>query len=498
MQLPRRIPWASLSELEQLCSLIYSDETDLHSKQLAVNKLSAWKSITQLSHALESTLGLLTVTLQDSSASQPSSSAVLSGYNLRQCYSTAIIRLVNGLVDPLQSGVYARSIASIAAQLGLPAWLVEVRHAATHEELPSLGVLRDAAHESLRWLFHNYFMPELHPSSAESDRRQPLRSAAHLLKKYSVLMKIVTRDTSLRQKHQPEIDSVLRDVERWIAEAKTAVDISSGNIGWEGAEWDDSTVNSEQEVKERLALEALCGNLMEKGALVPLAKKKRVLDARSFHPLRAVTSIWTPLIQHIESLHAGFIPILVTQLASQLFNEPAAPAPGTPPARDSSYDSFIAAWAVYLLDTQTLSTGDEGVDQRLITRANIIPLVVGGLGPLGLSTLSERKTVKAFLDELCKRDVRLAEICTTLNEAPQYVQEWKDSDLEVMNERLGTLFSHSHPSAPAPTLHPTPEMTNVASDSPCVDRKLPPGWSVPGPNSGWRPSPIGVYVPCKT
>lgn len=87
------------------------------------------------------------MTLQDGLASQPSSSAVLSGYNLRQCYSTAIIRLVNGLVDPLQSGVYARSIASIAAQLGLPGWLVEVRHAATHEELPSLEVLREAAHE---------------------------------------------------------------------------------------------------------------------------------------------------------------------------------------------------------------------------------------------------------------------------------------------------------------------------------------------------------------
>jgi ribosomal biogenesis protein LAS1 len=87
------------------------------------------------------------VTLQDDLVSQPGSLAVLSGYNLRQCYSTAIIRLVNGLVDPLQSGVYARSIASIAAQLGLPAWLVEVRHAATHEELPSLEILREAAHE---------------------------------------------------------------------------------------------------------------------------------------------------------------------------------------------------------------------------------------------------------------------------------------------------------------------------------------------------------------
>jgi len=96
---------------------------------------------------LESTLGLLAVTLQDTPESHPPSPVVLSGYNLRQCYSTAIIRLVNGLVDPLQSGVYARSIASIAAQLGLPGWLVEVRHAATHEDLPSLQVLREAAHE---------------------------------------------------------------------------------------------------------------------------------------------------------------------------------------------------------------------------------------------------------------------------------------------------------------------------------------------------------------
>ena len=112
-------------------------------------------------------------------------------------------------------------------------------------------------------------MPELHPSSpAEPVRRQPLRSAAPLLKKYSVLMKAVTRDTSLRQRHQPEIDSVLRDIERWIAEAKAAVDISSGDLGW-----DDPTVDSTQTVKERLALEAMCDHLMEKGALVPLAKK---------------------------------------------------------------------------------------------------------------------------------------------------------------------------------------------------------------------------------
>jgi hypothetical protein len=99
-----------------------------------------------------------------------------------------------------------------------------------------------------------------------------------------------------------------------------------------------------------------------------------------------------PLIHHIESLHAGFIAVLIAQLTSQLLNEPIAPVPGIPSARDGSYDSFIAAWVVYLLDTQTLSGGDEDANQELMNKANIIPIVMGGLGPLGFSTLLERKT----------------------------------------------------------------------------------------------------------
>ena len=82
--------------------------------------------------------------LQDNSPDPSSSSSYLS---LRHSYAACIIRLVNGLVDPLQLGAYARSIASIAQQLGLPLWLVELRHAATHEDLPSLELLREAARE---------------------------------------------------------------------------------------------------------------------------------------------------------------------------------------------------------------------------------------------------------------------------------------------------------------------------------------------------------------
>ena len=119
--------------------------------------------------------------------------------------------------------------------------------------------------------------------------------------------------------------------------------------------------------------------------------RKRTLEPTSVYPRNAVVSIWMPLIHRIESLHVGFITTLAKQMTLQLLNEPAVQEPGTSSARDSSYDSFIAAWVVYLLDTQTLSA-DEVASRGLITGANIIQAVIGGLGPFGLSTLSERKT----------------------------------------------------------------------------------------------------------
>jgi hypothetical protein len=67
---------------------------------------------------------------------------------IRQSYAMAIVRLVNGLVDPLQQGIYARPISAIAAQIGLPIWLVELRHSATHEDLPSVEVLREATNQA--------------------------------------------------------------------------------------------------------------------------------------------------------------------------------------------------------------------------------------------------------------------------------------------------------------------------------------------------------------
>lgn len=138
MRLPQRVPWVSLAELEFVHDAIYIHEEH----DAAIDRLAAWKFGGSLPFALEATLAFLVALRVDKEPSNPRSSLFV-----RHGYAAAIVRFVNGLVDPLQSGWYARSIASIASQIDLPLYFVELRHAATHEELPSLPVLRQAAQD---------------------------------------------------------------------------------------------------------------------------------------------------------------------------------------------------------------------------------------------------------------------------------------------------------------------------------------------------------------
>lgn len=71
-----------------------------------------------------------------------------------------IVRCVNGLVDPSQQSYFAESVMDIACRLGVPSWIVELRHDATHAALPSLQLLRLAGRTLLEWYKTNYWMQQ--------------------------------------------------------------------------------------------------------------------------------------------------------------------------------------------------------------------------------------------------------------------------------------------------------------------------------------------------
>ena len=124
----------------------------------------------------------------------------------------------------------------------------------------------------MTWLLNNYFLPTLYPTTQPTSYSPPLRPLAPILKEYKNILKITTRDVSLRSHYQPEITKILRDVERWITEAKVAANISAGALDWD-LSGNVTAEDSEIDPKERWALEKFCDSLLEKGLLVPLSRK---------------------------------------------------------------------------------------------------------------------------------------------------------------------------------------------------------------------------------
>lgn len=64
---------------------------------------------------------------------------------------------MTGLLDLHQDKQRKMSMYDVAKSVGLPATFVELRHQATHEQLPSLTRLRAAARKALDWIWEYYW-----------------------------------------------------------------------------------------------------------------------------------------------------------------------------------------------------------------------------------------------------------------------------------------------------------------------------------------------------
>ncbi|SOV09021.1 uncharacterized protein UDID_03736 [Ustilago sp. UG-2017a] len=128
--------------VETTALLVQSVILDEHMQRIAVSTHHGAASTSSLRYALE----------------QMGGGAELG---VRLNYSLALTRFVNSVVDSHQTGGFAHSIAAIAARIGLPLWFVEIRHAVTHEELPSISVCRQAAGAALAWLDRHFWVPQL-------------------------------------------------------------------------------------------------------------------------------------------------------------------------------------------------------------------------------------------------------------------------------------------------------------------------------------------------
>ncbi|QSZ37307.1 hypothetical protein DSL72_009401 [Monilinia vaccinii-corymbosi] len=147
-------PWRYRRELIQVREKLYQNtetapSNDTHRRQ-AVSLISVWMQRGNCPHLVESTAIITSAILNDVPGN--------SSYCVRAAYSAAFSRFVTGLLDSHQDKRRKVSMYSIAKTIGLPATYVELRHQATHEELPSLPKLRIAARKALQWIWDFYWV----------------------------------------------------------------------------------------------------------------------------------------------------------------------------------------------------------------------------------------------------------------------------------------------------------------------------------------------------
>ena len=163
MYAARIVPWANKSELDDLKKWFYSK--DQRAKAVSRVKSYQSKGSQYLPHVIDSTSQITSAILLDETDNNVGMNAV------RMAYTMALIRFVNGILDPSQQAQYAIPLHTLARNVGLSSSFVDLRHWGTHErELPSIGMLRITAKEALGWLWDNYWnSQELEDIISEED-----------------------------------------------------------------------------------------------------------------------------------------------------------------------------------------------------------------------------------------------------------------------------------------------------------------------------------------
>lgn len=146
MQNHQLTPFKYPSELLSLYQQLYSKK--IEDQTCGVQIVRGYLTKGPIPHSIEITALLVDAKISDVPGCDISS---------RLKYSTCIVKFVNGLLDPFQQSLYNISLHRLAQDLKLPGYFVELRHACTHERLPSLQMLRMVSSKALEWIKEQYW-----------------------------------------------------------------------------------------------------------------------------------------------------------------------------------------------------------------------------------------------------------------------------------------------------------------------------------------------------
>jgi len=150
------VPWASTAEWTFVRDGLFSGIPS--QQRRAIDRIDAWRcrAPRSLPVSIISTVDLMRLALLDGVVNLEESSKKVEDTHLRLAYSMALVRFVNLSTEMLQKKT-AQAVHMLAGDIGLPEWLVNIRHEATHYTLPSMDLLRSGVSVALEWLKLTYW-----------------------------------------------------------------------------------------------------------------------------------------------------------------------------------------------------------------------------------------------------------------------------------------------------------------------------------------------------
>ncbi|KAK3913394.1 Protein LAS1 [Frankliniella fusca] len=156
----RIVPWFSMDEWKLVYNLVYSECQE--DQKCGLDHLIGWKArCRSLPPAVECTFCIFQVLTGDPHHLSEKCLSAATEQQLRLMYSTAVMRFLNLMLEVPNQEDLGGTMYSKAERLGIPEWIVNLRHDAAHGvSLPDLSLLRAASVFIAKWLNEHYWEQE--------------------------------------------------------------------------------------------------------------------------------------------------------------------------------------------------------------------------------------------------------------------------------------------------------------------------------------------------
>ena len=150
MQAGKRTPWRDWSEWQSVYELLNSR------REQALARLEQWKGRGTLPVVVECTRLMLAVS--KSVTGNCNFAGLEDVESTRLMLGMCVIRVVNQVTDLHQKSKNAIPISAVATLISMPEYIVDIRHTATHGDLPSLFLLEKAVRDLYSYLINTYWV----------------------------------------------------------------------------------------------------------------------------------------------------------------------------------------------------------------------------------------------------------------------------------------------------------------------------------------------------